>query len=91
MTNKKRKNRVYKPWATSVGKVNIGSGWTLLSLECYLSPSCTNCIYRFYCRRNLYKDTNSPIIKIVVKELLIKFGEPPQELINKLNDIYEQK
>lgn len=86
---KNRDKRVYKPWATSVGKINIGSGWTLLSLECYLNDSCKNCVYACYCRRNLYKDTNTPIIKVVIKELLIKFGEPPTDLIRKLNEFYE--
>lgn len=75
-----------KTWA-SIGKVNIGSGWTLLSVECYLTSTCKNCVYKRYCCKNLIGV--QPILKVVIKQLEIKFGKPPENMINKILNIDE--
>ena len=60
-------------------RVNCGSYWTLISAECWLRNECKLCPYQRYCDEN--KREGRPIIKIVIEELLIKFGKPPEKLI----------
>lgn len=60
-------------------RVNCGSYWTLISAECWLRKDCKGCPYQKYCNEN--KRGELPIIKIVIEELLIKFGKPPEKLI----------
>lgn len=60
-------------------RVNCGSYWTLISAECWLRKECKDCPYCRYCEEN--KRGEQPIIKIVIAELLVKFGKPPEKLI----------
>lgn len=80
------KDKKNMTWATSNGKINIGSGWTLLALECHLTKECNKCIYFRYCKKNILKGSGKPILKVVVKGLLVKYGKPPKNLIDKLNE-----
>ena len=67
-----------------VRRVNCGTFWTLISVECWLRKECKACPYQRYCDEN--KRAGRPIIKIVIEELLIKFGKPPEKLINSAKD-----
>lgn len=60
-------------------RVNCGNYWTLISVECWLRENCKSCPYTRYCEEN--KRCGTPIIKIVIKELLLRFGKPPRKLI----------
>ena len=59
--------------------INIGSGWTVLSTECWLSEECSDCAYYNYCYPNGIG--KKPIMKIVVDKLYIRHGEPSEKLI----------
>lgn len=88
--NKKKKNRGNKTWEWR--KVNIGKGWTLLSVECYLQHTCQNCIYYRYCKTT-QKGYNTPVLRQVIRGLFAKYGKPPADLIDKAcqigyNDLY---
>lgn len=60
--------------------INCGKFWTVLSVECWLNPTCKKCIYSKYCN-NLLKD-GKPTLKIVVELLLERFGKPPEKMIS---------
>lgn len=70
-------------------KINCGSFWTVLSTECWLKANCDGCTYCKYCyRRGKHGINAKPIIKMVVDQLLVKFGEPPQKMItNAINNL----
>jgi len=65
-------------------RINPGRYWTLLSTECWLSNDCMKCIYLRYCKTCEYN--NLFVMKIVVNELLEKYGEPPIKLIEEALD-----
>lgn len=56
-------------------KVSCGEGWTPLSAECWLRDSCDGCVYRRYCKDRY-------VIKEVIEQLLQKFGEPPNKIVD---------
>lgn len=77
---------VAKSWNEATGRINIGTGWTLISVECYYNK-CDNCIYDEFCKKTKTKIHKIPILKRVVRELIIKYGKPPQNLIDKFEDL----
>ena len=81
MVRKKSKNKTWE-WQ----KINVGKGWTLLSVECYLQKTCINCIYHRYCKTTC-KGNKSPVLRQVIKRLYDKYGKPPEELIDKAHQI----
>lgn len=81
--NKKKNER--KTWEWSNRKINIGSGWTLLAVECFLRKTCRNCIYYRYCKQTC--KGKRPVLRQVIVELTAKFGQPPQQLIDRACDI----
>ena len=65
--------------------INVGSGWTFLSVECFLRETCNGCVYKKYCRPEHHK--NKPILKEVCNILLETVGQPPQRMIDKVNGV----
>ena len=65
--------------------INVGSGWTLLSVECFLRETCNGCVYKRYCRPQKHND--KPILKEVCNILLETVGQPPQRMIDKVNGV----
>ena len=80
------KFRNRKTW-TWQNKINIGDGWTLLAVECYLMNSCSNCIYYRYCKQTKTKKYRIPVLKRVIKGLFAKFGKPPEHFLDKANNL----
>lgn len=80
----KSENR--KTW-TWQNRINIGDGWTLLAVECYLMKSCKNCIYNRYCKQTTRKKHRLPVLKRVIKGLLAKFGKPTEYFIDKAHNL----
>lgn len=81
MGRKKSKNKTWE-WQ----KINIGKGWTLLSVECYLQKTCIGCIYHRYCKTTC-KGNKSPVLRQVIRGLYAKYGKPPEELVDKAHQI----
>lgn len=69
-------------WRNSAVRSKIATHWTRLATECYLQKSCVECIFWQYCDR--YRNGGIPTMRLVVNELYRKFGEPPQEIIDKV-------
>lgn len=68
-------------------KINIGDGWTLLAVECYLMKSCKGCIYNRYCKQTTSKKYRSPVLKRVIRGLFAKFGKPPEHFLDKARNL----
>ena len=83
--DKSDKKKREKTWEWSNRNINIGNGWTLLAVECYLRHSCNGCIYARYCKQK--KGTQIPILRRVIRGLFAKYGEPPQNLLDKAKQI----
>lgn len=81
MGRKKSKNKTWE-WQ----KINIGKGWTLLSVECYMQKTCIDCIYNRYCKTTC-KGNKSPVLRQVIRGLYAKYGKLPEELIDKAHQI----
>lgn len=60
-------------------KISCGEGWTALAAECWLRDSCCGCVYRRYCKEKYP-------IKEVIGQLLEKFGEPPDKIVEMVID-----
>ena len=60
-------------------KVSCGEGWTALSAECWLRDSCHGCVYHRYCKEKY-------LIKEVIEQLLEKFGEPSEKIVDMVID-----
>jgi hypothetical protein len=67
-------------------RINCGRYWTVLSTMCWIRGDvCGNCPYKRYCWVKGMK-FDKPIIKIVVDMLLVKHGDPPEEMIFAADD-----
>lgn len=83
----KKESDTKRTWVWNNGKINIGDGWTLLAVECYLTKTCNGCIYYQYCKQTIGKKQRTPVLKRVIKGLFAKFGKPPRQFLDKAHKI----